>query len=116
MEDSHPTTPTRTTQPPSVTEQVAEAMRLLGSAYRGDWSDFDGRTLRDELNELSEHLSDDGRGTPFDLEDWAFNTNICPTARSWTQHCPDTGSKPYQCVHFDAWIHVRLAELEKADG
>src|ERR687890_324299 len=42
-----------------------EALRCLtdlGEAYREDWSDFDGRTLRDELSELADLIRREERG------------------------------------------------------
>lgn len=39
-----------------VPEVSLEAMRALGQAYRDDWSEFDGRTLRDQLNELEDMI------------------------------------------------------------
>ncbi len=35
-----------------VPEVSLEVMRMLGQVYRDDWSEFDGRALRDQLNEL----------------------------------------------------------------
>jgi len=32
---------------------VIREMRCYGSGWRADWSDFDGRTLRDQLDELA---------------------------------------------------------------
>jgi hypothetical protein len=40
---------------------VQQAMIELGQAYRGDWSDFDGRTLRDDLVSLAGFLDEDAR-------------------------------------------------------
>lgn len=37
-------------------EAVVSAMHALGAAWRGDWSDFDGRTLRDQLGVLEDAL------------------------------------------------------------
>jgi hypothetical protein len=38
----------------NVPEASLAAMKALGDKWRGDWSDFDGRTLRDQLAELDE--------------------------------------------------------------
>lgn len=45
---------------------AVRAMQNLGQMWRGDWSDFDGRTLRDQLNALAplieaEHAGEDVR-------------------------------------------------------
>ena len=63
---------------------VDAALMMLGSAYRGDWSDFDGRTLRGQLEELATHLLSD---VPFDLVGWAAGEGICPTTGGWAEHC-----------------------------
>ena len=34
------------------TTQAIDSMRALGDAWRGDWNDFDGRTLRDQLYDI----------------------------------------------------------------
>lgn len=60
-------------------EQVAEALDLLGAAWRSDWSHFDGRTLRSQLGDLSAAL----RGEPFDLDGWADSCDICVECRGW---------------------------------
>jgi|GEM_PF-6932293 len=61
-----------------------EALCLLGSAWRGDWSDFDGRTLRAQLQEASDVFA--GKLT---LENFLSLTGICPRGH-WTFHCsPD---------------------------
>lgn len=67
-------------------EAVAEALQMLGSAYRGDWADFDGRSLRSQLNELAAALKSD---KPFDVEVWAVISCICPVNRQWAEHCSD---------------------------
>lgn len=84
-----------------MTDQIADALQLLGAAYRGDWSNFDGRTLRLELDGLSEYLRDPSK--PFDLIAWAHNEGICPVSRCWHEHCPDKGSDSTLCAHSDAW-------------
>ena len=85
-------------------EPVADALGMLGSAYRGDWSDVDGRTLRDQLGELAVHLTSD---EPFDAALWAANNNVCPEARSWVEHCDERGQHgTYSCAHVES-IHER---------
>ncbi len=66
--------------------EIAEALSLLGDAYRGDWSDFDGRTLRYQLNELAEALTTDA---PFSVRKWAAAQSICTKTRGWAEHCEE---------------------------
>lgn len=79
-------------------EAVAVAMGKLGSAYRGDWNDFDGRTLRDQLSELASALMSD---VPFDVERWLVSAGVCPVNGSWHEYCDDRseGVGPYSCDH-----------------
>lgn len=32
--------------------ETKKCLHVLGEAWRGDWNNFDGRTLRDQLNEI----------------------------------------------------------------
>lgn len=51
----------------------------LSSCWRGDWMDFDGRTLRDQLADL-----DDSPG------EFRFAKGICPeTGWHWDDHCDE---------------------------
>ncbi len=79
-------------------EKVGQALKLLGAAYRSDWMDFDGRTLRSQLDELAGYLS--GESSGFDKEGWAVGVGICPVNGGWSENCSE---KPpgggYDCVH-----------------
>lgn len=79
-------------------EQVKVALGLLGEAWRGDWSDFDGRTLRAQLDELAGHLDD--KAKPFDGAFWAALKGICPVNGCWCEYCPERDEKyRMQCAH-----------------
>ena len=41
-------------KPKKVLEIVLREMTAIGTFYRNDWSDFDGRTLRNKMDSLSE--------------------------------------------------------------
>lgn len=60
-------------------------MGALGTAWRGDWSMFDGRTLRDQLDELSEALTED---VDFSWEHWLASWGICCVHKCWAEYCP----------------------------
>lgn len=68
-------------------QEVQTAMNLLGSAWRGDWTTFDGRTLRSQLDELSVALS--GVPRTFDGAIWAQEWNICSEHECWMRNCED---------------------------
>jgi hypothetical protein len=87
-------------------EAVAEALEALGSAYRGDWSDFDGRSLRDELGALATVLRSP---EPFDLERWYASEWICPVRKSWAEFCQERaeGVGSSSCDHIEA-IYERV--------
>ena len=38
-------------------EEAIKCLNALGEAWRGDWNDFDGRTLRDQLGEIASVLN-----------------------------------------------------------
>ena len=69
-------------------KEVRDAIHGLAQAWRGDWSDFDGRTLRDQLIVLRDALEEDA--PRFLSEDFLLVAGICPTHHCWTDHCgPD---------------------------
>lgn len=78
--------------------KVAEALGLLGASYRGDWSDFDGRTLRSELDGLAGALTSE---KDFDLDRWVFSASICRENQSWAHHCPERGKTFFSCRHLE---------------
>jgi hypothetical protein len=65
------------------------ALNALGSAWRGDWSEFDGRTLRCQLDEIAALAQKEvcGEDVKRDLAGFFAGNDICPTCRSWTEHC-----------------------------
>lgn len=85
-----------TRRPPAVSSEGeqrpddSERLRLvvmlaqeIGSAYRGDWSDFDGRSLRSELDELSVVSSGE-----MDAARFRLINSLCPAGRGhWIEHC-----------------------------
>jgi hypothetical protein len=78
-------------------EAVASAMEALGSAWRGDWSDFDGRTLRSELGDLASHLRSD---TPVTYEQLCREVGVCPVRRAWPEYCDEKPEGRWAtCVH-----------------
>ena len=61
----------------------------IGRAWRGDWSDFDGRTLRAEMDELSKIA--DGSETP---EQYRAMNGLCPLGGGhWVDYCGDYDCK-----------------------
>ncbi len=84
---------------------VADALDLLGAAYRGDWSDFDGRTLRLQLADLSGLLREDAG--EFSVRRWAFGqAGICPESRCWQEHCSQRAATTGygSCDHAEAYF------------
>lgn len=56
------------------------ALTALGSAWRNDWSGFDGRTLRGQLDEAAEVYK--GSMT---YEDFCDRNGIHPTDHEWLE-------------------------------
>jgi hypothetical protein len=70
-------------------EIVLGAVGALGESWRGDWRDFDGRSLRSQLDELvglaRRALAGEAMTGPVAA---FYETNgICPACRCWTEHC-----------------------------
>lgn len=88
--------------------EVVKALRLLGTAWRGDWSDFDGRQLRGQLDDIADRLADDAE--PFDAAFWLAINGICPEYGCWCEHCPEQDATyRMQCAH-------ETAERDRAMG
>lgn len=68
-----------------VYSDITTALRALGQAYRMDWSDFDGRSLKGELELLASALE---TGV-FDLDQWYKREGICPAHGGWIDLCDD---------------------------
>lgn len=69
--------------------EALAAMSALGGAWRGDWSDCDGRTLRGQLDELDGIIRKASKGESVSRDVAAFyaGNGICPICRSWEDHC-----------------------------
>ena len=66
---------------------VHSLLSELGSAYRGDWSEMYGRTLRMELGHIAGLLISD---TPIDLNSERDWLRICPKGMGhWEMYCKD---------------------------
>ena len=64
-----------------------EAMRLLGQAWRGDWSFFDGRSLRSQLEEIAVMFRAAEAGEPTDLAAFLLLNGICAKCEAWSEYC-----------------------------
>lgn len=82
-------------------QAIARALTSLGSAYRGDWSDFDGRTLKDQLGAIASRLSD---GDPFDADLFLASCGVCPQTNQWVEHCTERSEDVHRfdCDHLVA--------------
>jgi hypothetical protein len=69
-------------------------LHALGTAYRGDWSDFDGRTLRSQLDEVSRIIRKESQGEDVRREvgGFYFGNGICNRCHSWMQNCSCGGA------------------------
>lgn len=76
-------------------EAIAAGIQALGEAYRDDWSDFDGRTLRAQLNGYADLLRSDRMMT---YEQLCLSDSVCPLNRCWYEHCPDAIGRA-TCAH-----------------
>ena len=70
-------------------ELVRECLSALGSAWRGSWVDFDGRTLRSQLEDISGFFDCDMDGKTVDSEYRGFceQWGICRKELCWEEFC-----------------------------
>ena len=70
-------------------EAVAQVMIEWGASIRGDWSNIDGRTCRDELESLAGYLQSDIK---CDIRNIRYNSGICLDGNGhWREYCVDDG-------------------------
>lgn len=75
----------------------------IGSKWRGDWSDFDGRTLRSEMNELRQVAS--GKLT---VEQYRRFNGLCALGGGhWTKYCYEI----YDCYSADNMGDAHMNEV-----
>jgi hypothetical protein len=88
------------------TEAIASGLEALGSAYRLDWSQCDGRTLMSQLDSYARYLRNDA---PITYEDLCLRDGVCPVERCWYEHCSQAnGYEP--CAHVDRGVSAEAAE------
>jgi hypothetical protein len=71
---------------------VATILNEYGEALRHDWSDFDGRSARDDLNRIADQIRHRGNTTLDEAEarNLRNTVGICPDGRGhWQEHCDD---------------------------
>jgi len=72
---------------------LPRVLREYGQAFRGDWSDIDGRCVRDEMDEIA-HWVETAGAYPGDPAA-RFLLGICPDKRGhWTWHCDEECAAP----------------------
>jgi hypothetical protein len=83
-----PDIPVREAEDPVPAASLA-AMAALGNAWRGDWSEFDGRTLRSQLDDLDPIIRGEVAGEDVSplVATFYASWDICDKCRSWTMHC-----------------------------
>jgi len=59
-------------------EEAKKCLNALGNAYRGDWSGVDGRSLREELEEIADVLEGE-----FTYEEYCTRNSIDPVKHVW---------------------------------
>lgn len=75
-------------------QQALDHLTALGGCWRGDWSDFDGRTLRDQLDDLRPIIEAAAAGEDVTERIAAdrIGNGMCPTGGGhWRHYCADYG-------------------------
>lgn len=65
------------------------AIQVLGECWRGDWSDFDGRLLRAQLDDLTliARREAEGQGVEEALAAFYAGADICTGCMAWGSNC-----------------------------
>lgn len=71
--------------------EIAKAMNEYGSAVRGDWSDLDGRSVRDVM-EMFASAVEGGPEAAWSIGQWRAALGICPDGGchwggKWSGYC-----------------------------
>lgn len=73
-----------------MSEDARLALRELADAWRGDWHDFDGRTLKHQLRAVEQVA--DGEMT---LAQFRDDSGLCPKGGGhWTEYCERYDDNP----------------------
>lgn len=70
-------------------EVFDDALMKLGSAWREDWSEFDGRTLRSQLDGLRRQFraAVNGRDVRREIQSEVEMWGVCWTCGAFNEHC-----------------------------
>lgn len=75
---------------PAETDKALALLQELAEAYRGDWSEFDGRGLRADLEHWQRVMREALANEPVDMMRHRSVLGVCPTGGGhWTEHCRD---------------------------
>jgi DNA-binding protein Fis len=77
-------------------EQVSKVLREYGQAIRGDWSEIDGRSVRNDMEEIARWVEDPSLlgalqyGGNEGLRAARYTVGICPEGGGhWDHYCED---------------------------
>lgn len=70
-------------------EALNDSLGVLGGAWRGDWSDFDGRTLRAQLEDFTtlSALAIAGANVVPEAKSLPATWGACAACRCWAEYC-----------------------------
>ena len=69
------------------TENIAAALNEYGQAMRGDWSQVDGRSVRDQMEEFSSAV-EGGEESAWTMQQWRQSLGVCPDGGGhWNYYC-----------------------------
>lgn len=67
---------------------VASALREYGQAFRGSWSDIDGRAVLLDMEAFADALEGVGSSAGYTIEEWRAYLGMCPYGGGhWTEFC-----------------------------
>lgn len=73
---------------------LADLLREYGNAWRGDWSDCDGRAIKSEMGYVAGLIVQVSEGGGLDVAEARRELGLCAGGRGhWMDHC-DSGCLP----------------------
>ena len=78
---------------------ILDILDEYAQAIRGSWGDIDGRSMKLEINEVTDWIRENGITdlTEFEVKKWRYRLDICISGEGhWTEFCED-------CEEWDPW-------------
>ena len=81
---------------------ILDILDEYAQAIRGSWGDIDGRSMKLQINEVTDWIRENGITdlTEFEVKKWRYRLNICISGEGhWTEFC----DYDEDCEEWDPW-------------